>query len=99
MWSDQAACRTVEMIVFFPEREHAGRGGTNYSEARQVCAGCPVKAECLEDALVEERYQSGVYRHGMRGGLSPEQRASEERKRRRDAIGLRAVSQVGSLNA
>lgn len=51
------------------------------AEAKRVCKACPVKAECLEDALKHES-APGASRHGVRGGLDPDQRAG----RRGDGI-------------
>lgn len=68
-WPDRAACAGVPTNVFFPER--GGRARDCYEEARAICAACPVRWECLDEALSTE--MSG-YRAGMVGGLTPEQR-------------------------
>jgi WhiB family transcriptional regulator, redox-sensing transcriptional regulator len=63
-WRERAACRGVRIEVFFP-----GRGETA-GTARQVCARCPVRPQCLEFA-VSNRIVYGVW-----GGLTgPERRA------------------------
>lgn len=62
-WWDLAACAQTDPELWFPEK-----GATNPDAAR-ICATCPVKQQCLEDALA-----SGDP-HGVRGGLSPNQRA------------------------
>lgn len=66
-----AACAGADVHVFFPEREDEG-----YTEARKVCAGCPVRAQCLDHALVN------FERFGMWGGRSPSERQKEARARR-----------------
>ena len=38
-------------------------------DARKICAECPVKGECLADALM-----TGDVEYGMRGGLTPRER-------------------------
>ncbi len=49
-WSD-AACKGLDSDLFFPERGHTSR------KAKQVCSGCPVRAECLAYALeLNERF-------------------------------------------
>ena len=54
-WRELARCSGVNPDLFFPER-----GASTY-EAKQVCRACPVKAECLEYALVNGRSSgSGV---------------------------------------
>ncbi len=57
-WMDQARCRDIHPEVFFP---HDGAG---VEVAQRICAICPVRAECLEHALV-----NGV-EHGVWGGFS-----------------------------
>lgn len=44
-WRDRAACSGRSDINWFPER------GEDQAAAKAVCAGCPVKDPCLEDAL------------------------------------------------
>lgn len=60
------------------EDEGKGRGTYTSHEAKfaiEVChTGCPVRMECLDAALTEERGQSGSFRSGIRGGLTPMQR-------------------------
>lgn len=62
-WMDAAACRDVPVDVFF---DHDQRG---FAQARLMCAGCPVVAECLRDALEEPGQQ-----YGFRGGKTQEER-------------------------
>lgn len=68
-WRDAAACAGAETDVFFPHP----KSGSDYREALAFCGRCPVADACLTDALLMERNNSD--RHGMRGGLTPEQRA------------------------
>jgi WhiB family redox-sensing transcriptional regulator len=42
--------------------------------ARQVCRSCPVRVECLADALAEEA--EAAWRYGVRGGLTAGERAA-----------------------
>ena len=44
-WQEQANCLGVDPDLFFPER------GASTKEAKAVCRGCEVRAECLEYAL------------------------------------------------
>lgn len=61
-WQERALCAQTDPETFFPEK-----GGSS-SEAKRICAGCPVKGECLEYALDRgERF--GIY-----GGLSERER-------------------------
>ena len=63
-WHDRALCAQTDPEAFFPEK------GGSTREAKKVCLGCDVRAECLEYALMKDE------RFGIWGGLS-------ERERRR----------------
>ncbi len=63
-WQDGARCRDFDLEIFFPEQGRSGR------EAKRICAECPVRIECLNDALRRDE------RYGVWGGMS-------ERERRR----------------
>lgn len=56
-------------------------GGKSIAEAKAACASCPVRRECLDDAMVAERSLTGRYRVTIRGGLLPAERATLARKR------------------
>lgn len=79
-WWRLAACKGMDVAVFFPPR------GGDHRPANEVCARCPVSEECLLFALSEERsaadHKSHVY--GIRGGASAKARirmARESRQR------------------
>jgi WhiB family redox-sensing transcriptional regulator len=63
-WRLDALCAETDPEAFFPEK------GGSTREAKRVCVGCDVRAECLEFALKSDE------RFGIWGGLS-------ERERRR----------------
>jgi WhiB family redox-sensing transcriptional regulator len=63
-WQDRALCAETDPESFFPEK------GGSTREAKRVCLGCEVRAECLEYALAHDE------RFGIWGGMS-------ERERRR----------------
>lgn len=62
--------------------------------ARQLCGGCPVRAECLELALREEAGLPRTWLHGIRGGTAPWTRENiiRSRKRRAAREAARAVA-------
>ena len=62
-WRASALCAQVDVgELFYPER------GQPTHEAKAVCAACPVRVECLEDAIDHgEAY-------GIWGGTSPRER-------------------------
>ncbi len=74
-WYARAACRGMDPNLFFP-----GRGESN-SEALTVCRSCPVRFDCLEQALGSDE------RLGIWGGLSERERRRLRREiaRRREA--------------
>ena len=74
-WRDDAACLGMDPDLFFPPQG----GATNGAEAKQICGGCPVQAECLEYALKTRP----VY--GIWGGLNHNERWDVIRERRRRA--------------
>jgi WhiB family transcriptional regulator, redox-sensing transcriptional regulator len=63
-WQERALCAQTDPEAFFPEK------GGSTREAKRICSGCEVRAECLDYALAHDE------RFGIWGGLS-------ERERRR----------------
>ena len=63
-WMDDAACKGQPTDLFFPAR------GDSTVEAKAICAGCPVRAECLEYALAGASHEAA----GIWGGTSFRQR-------------------------
>lgn len=80
-WTVSALCAQVDPEMWFPEK-----GGVGYAPARRTCMRCPVRAECLADAMTTET--SGE-RQGMRGGMTPKQR--DQAAAEADADGRRAA--------
>ena len=72
-WRRDALCAETDPEAFFPEK------GGSTREAKRVCTGCSVRAECLEAALTNDE------RFGIWGGLSERERR-RLRLQRRDII-------------
>ena len=53
-------------------------------KAKNLCAMCPARLECLEDALAKEGTVTAQYRHMVRGGVTPRGRWRLHRKRKRE---------------
>src|SRR5438309_9772962 len=67
-WSTQAACRTTDPDELFVQ-------GAAQNRAKTVCAACPVRTECLADAL-DNRVEFGVW-----GGMTERERRALLRRR------------------
>jgi len=61
-WQERALCAQTDPESFFPEK------GGSTREAKKICTGCEVKAQCLEYALANDE------RFGIWGGLSEQER-------------------------
>lgn len=71
-WFNEAACRGSDPDLFFPDRTI----GRIPAAAEAFCAGCPVRAECLDYGLQEK---SGYW-----GGMTENQRRKERLRRREE---------------
>ena len=68
-WRERALCAQTDPEAFFPDK------GDSTQEAKRICLGCEVRAECLEYALASDE------RFGIWGGMSAlERRAARRRK-------------------
>ena len=65
LWREHAACRGLPADPFFEER------GGQAREAEEVCAGCPVRLECLQEAVLGP---PTFYSHGVWGGTTERHR-------------------------
>lgn len=83
-WRDHAACRTANPETFFPAAEGGPVYEAQVAAAKQVCAGCLVRSQCLAEALVMR------IPFGIAGGLTPEERRDLTPARRSAAAGQRA---------
>lgn len=72
-WEDSAACAFVDPDLWFPA---LGQPGT---AARRICAGCPVREQCLDDATAMVYLPT----HGIWGGLGVHELRAEAARRGR----------------
>lgn len=78
-WLDDAACKGVDTELFFPPRDK-NLYKVIANQAKSYCLGpngkspCPVRAECLWDAVSRDE------QHGIWGGLSHRERNALVRK-------------------
>lgn len=73
-WWLHAECRGMDPAIFFPER------GQDSRPAKACCAACPVRTQCLEDALEHDDH------HGIWGGTSERERRRIRYDRRRATV-------------
>ena len=69
-WREDAACNGVDAEVFFP----VGEDIESMSRAKEVCAVCPVREDCLQYALATNQTE------GVWGGTTSAERRRLRRK-------------------
>jgi len=67
-WTTSAACRTSDPDALFVQ-------GAAQNRAKAICLACPVRTECLADAL-DNRIEFGVW-----GGMTERERRALLRRR------------------
>jgi WhiB family redox-sensing transcriptional regulator len=76
-WRHRAACQDEDPELFFPVSE-VGPGARQTQKAKAVCAGCPVRSQCLEYA------QDNGLDYGIFGGTTETERRMLRRRARSD---------------
>lgn len=84
---DTAVCENLPQFIFFediwPDSDD-GKTPPPVEEAlargRRFCASCPVRVPCLLEGLRAEEQDAARNRYGLRGFLTPQQRASVEKR-------------------
>ena len=74
-WWRSAACRTADPDMFFPVSS-VGPGRDEVARAKEVCASCRVRRQCLQFALATSQM------HGVWGGTTEEERLPHVRRER-----------------
>ncbi len=72
-WRQDAECRDLDPTLFFPVGV-TGAAVDQIAAAKDICAGCPVRSECLEFAITTNQ-EFGVW-----GGTSEDERRVLRRK-------------------
>ena len=78
-WRKRAACKGIDVEIFYPDTEDPQMEPTVAAPAKAVCAQCPVRQACLEHALVNRE------RQGIWGGMTERERRRIIRQRRKSA--------------
>jgi hypothetical protein len=84
-WEEKAACKGAPVEIFFPEI-NGDKTDNPWLPARNYCAQCTVKKQCLDAALKYE--QPVLMRFGMWGGQTPTERGVTASKRGRKTYNL-----------
>jgi WhiB family transcriptional regulator, redox-sensing transcriptional regulator len=78
-WRSASACRHANPDLFFPVATTASERAAQIAKAKAICAGCPVRSQCLEFARANE------LNYGIWGGTTPEDRTRIRRREQRAA--------------
>jgi WhiB family transcriptional regulator, redox-sensing transcriptional regulator len=74
-WITRAACGPATAHLFYEyEGERHDEREAREAGAKAICAGCPVRRECLDDALARGE------RWGIRGGLTEDERDGRDER-------------------
>lgn len=88
-WWKHAACDGEPLELFYgPDGEREPSRTMRERKAKLLCRSCPVRTECLDEALLP----GASSQHGVRGGMTAEERIRERhnRGRRKDSYGRAA---------
>lgn len=77
-WRSASACLDADPDLFFPI-SMTGRAVEQIAKAKSICAGCEVRAQCLEFAQANDPI------YGIWGGTTPAERERTRRRQRRAA--------------
>lgn len=85
-WWEEAACLGVDTELFFPDGKK-GRSRKDYKDLPDVvwkfCARCPVRKECLEDALKMATLDRYTTTFGIWGGTTVTMRREIIKRKRK----------------
>ncbi|MER6443410.1 WhiB family transcriptional regulator [Streptomyces sp. NPDC001185] len=83
-WRENSACGSSDADALFADSPHQ-------NQAKIVCAGCPVRTECLAEAL-DERIEFGVW-----GGMTERERRGLLRRKPNVASWLSVLKAARSI--
>jgi WhiB family redox-sensing transcriptional regulator len=74
-WREHGACLSADPDLFFPISSR-GVSTAQITQAKSICAACPVRESCLTFALDSQQ-------HGIWGGSTADERKRMRRRSRR----------------
>lgn len=83
-WRERALCGRLdaEPDDWFPKIYGSSTTAERVRDPLEACGWCPVREDCLRTALQLEAGMAAADRHGIWGGLTPQQRAELDPERR-----------------
>ncbi|WP_147116112.1 WhiB family transcriptional regulator, partial [Pseudonocardia sulfidoxydans] len=82
-WRADALCVQIDPDLFFPETDRGTAFDRQVTAAKRVCAGCPVRAQCLDYALE-------ALPDGIAGGTTPAERTALRHRLGVELVDVRA---------
>lgn len=80
-WAQHAACQGESLNLFFgPDGERQPEREAREAKAKEICQGCPVRAECADYALARPE------KYGVWSATTPEERVTIRRSRQRAGL-------------
>lgn len=86
-WIDDSACLKKDPDLFHPTNNA-------YAEARAICIRCSVRLMCLVSSLQSEASDPRAGRHGMTGGLCPNERKALQDRIDREGLSVELLHSV-----
>ena len=69
LWREKAACKGMELTLFFPEKERQSNSSQKLNDKiKNICKKCAVQTDCLSYAIDNE------IEYGIWGGFSSRER-------------------------
>jgi WhiB family transcriptional regulator, redox-sensing transcriptional regulator len=82
-WDDYGSCLTYDPDGWYVDGTGKSPAYDQLTEAKRICQACPVRTWCLNTTMNTEGKKGAENRHGIRGGLTPVERAALHRRRTR----------------
>lgn len=83
-WREHADCAGFDPELWYATGTTAADLRRS-AQAKRICAGCPVRRQCLDDATAREGAARADGRHGIWGGLDGRERHNLYKQRTRAA--------------
>lgn len=89
-WAQRAACRGLDLNVFFEDLQQQGKPSDPYGKAREICGNCEtdVRRACLATSIAE-----GL-RSGFFGGAIPARRIEMRKAAQRDGFDVTSAREM-----